>query len=40
VHMDAVNHMTLSREELAEFVENEGIDERVLIPADGEILSF
>jgi len=32
--------MTLSREELAEFVENEGIDERVLIPADGEILSF
>ncbi len=40
VHMDAVNHMTLSREELAEFVQNEGIDEQVLIPADGEILSF
>ena len=40
VHMDAVNHMTLSREELAEFVENEGIAHQVLIPADGEILSF
>lgn len=40
VHMDAVNHMTLSREELAEFVQNEGIEEQVLIPADGEILSF
>ena len=40
VHMDAVNHMTLSREELAEFVQHEGIDEQVLIPADGEIHSF
>lgn len=40
VHMDAVNHMTLSREELTEFVQSEGIDEQVLIPADGEILSF
>lgn len=40
VHMDSVNHMTLSREELAEFVKNEGIDERVLIPADGEVMSF
>ena len=40
VHMDAVNHMTLSREELAEFVQNEGVDEQVLIPADGESLSF
>jgi|TARA_R110001583_G_C5656635_1_gene409278 L-ascorbate metabolism protein UlaG (beta-lactamase superfamily) len=40
VHMDAVNHMTLSREELAEFVENEGIAHQVLIPADGESLSF
>ena len=40
VHMDAVNHMTLSREELVEFVQNEGIEEQVLIPTDGEILSF
>ncbi len=40
VHMDAVNHMTLSREELADFVQDEGIDEQVSIPADGETLSF
>lgn len=40
VHMDAVNHMTLSREELADFVQSEGIEEHVLIPTDGEIISF
>ncbi|MBD3641011.1 MAG: MBL fold metallo-hydrolase [Marinobacter sp.] len=40
VHMDAVNHMTLSREALSEFVKSEGVDEHVLIPADGEIISF
>ncbi|MDF0750878.1 MBL fold metallo-hydrolase [Marinobacter sp. 71-i] len=40
VHLDAVNHMTLSREELAEFVRSEGIEDHVSIPADGEIISF
>nr|WP_298056313.1 MBL fold metallo-hydrolase [uncultured Halomonas sp.] len=40
VHMDSVNHMTLSREELAAFVQKEGIEQRVLIPADGEVMSF
>lgn len=40
VHMDAVNHMTLSREELAAFVKSEGIEEHISIPADGEIISF
>lgn len=40
VHMDAVNHMTLSRKELSDFVQSEGIDEQVSIPADGEIISF
>lgn len=40
VHMDAVNHMTLSREELAEYVHKEGIEDHVLIPADGEVISF
>ncbi|MBS3652270.1 MBL fold metallo-hydrolase [Pseudaminobacter sp. 19-2017] len=39
-HMDAINHMTLSREELREYVEQNGIQDRVLIPADGEILKF
>jgi len=32
--------MTLSREELAGFVESERIDGRVLIPAGGKVLSF
>lgn len=40
VHMDAINHMTLSRAELRDYVEQNGINDRVLIPADGEILTF
>lgn len=40
VHMDAVNHMTLSREELADFVQKEGIEQHVSIPTDGEVISF
>ena len=39
-HMDAINHMTLSREELKAHVEQHGIQDRVRIPADGEILKF
>lgn len=39
-HMDAVNHMTLSRKELKEHVQQHGIQDRVRIPADGEILNF
>lgn len=40
VHMDAVNHMTLSREELANYAQAEGIEDSVLIPENGEVLSF
>lgn len=40
VHMDAINHMTLSREELQDYVQQQGIQDQVLIPADGEILNF
>ncbi|MDR5858735.1 MBL fold metallo-hydrolase [Halomonas eurihalina] len=40
VHMDAVNHMTLSRNELADYVQEEGIEDHVVIPADGEVISF
>lgn len=39
VHMDAINHMTLSREQLG-FVQQNGIEDRVRVPADGEILKF
>ena len=40
VHLDAINHMTLSREELSEFVLKEGIQHRVEIPQDGAVLKF
>lgn len=40
VHMDAVNHMTLSRDELHDYVQEEGIEDRVLIPIDGELMVF
>lgn len=40
VHIDAVNHMTLSRAELADYVQEEGIQDYVFVPADGEVISF
>ncbi len=40
VHMDSVNHMSLSRKELREFVQEQKIEKSVLIPADGETLKF
>ena len=40
VHLDAINHMSLTREQLAQYVKNKGIQKQVLIPIDGETLSF
>lgn len=40
VHMDAINHCSLSRSELREYVRAKGLEDRVLIPSDGEILRF
>lgn len=40
VHVDAVNHMALSRKDLLEYVEQNGMRDRVRVPADGEILKF
>lgn len=40
VHLDAINHMTLSRDQLRDYVEQNDIADRVQIPADGEILTF
>ncbi|QBE65430.1 MBL fold metallo-hydrolase [Pseudoduganella lutea] len=39
-HLDAINHMTLSRKQLQEHVTQHGVQDRVRIPADGEILKF
>lgn len=40
VHMDAINHMSVTRVQLSEYVKDTGIQDKVLIPADGETLSF
>jgi len=39
-HMDAINHMALTREELREYVQEQGIADRVEIPEDGATLNF
>ena len=39
-HMEAVNHGNVSRAYLRTFVDRLGVGERVLIPADGEVLEF
>lgn len=40
VHMDAVNHATQSRQDLREYVRTNRMEDRVLIPADGETMKF
>ncbi|WP_115562123.1 MBL fold metallo-hydrolase [Xanthomonas arboricola] len=40
VHMDAVNHMTVSRADLRRYVNEKAIQDSVLIPEDGETLNF
>ncbi|MFP3720748.1 MBL fold metallo-hydrolase [Niallia circulans] len=40
VHMEAVNHWTLSREELKSFINEKGISSNVLVPNDGESYTF
>lgn len=39
-HIEAINHWTLSREELKQFTEEKGISSSVLIPDDGESYTF
>lgn len=40
VHMDAINHMSLTREELRTYVKKHGIEARVDIPEDGASLEL
>lgn len=40
VHMDAINHMSLTREALRSYVKQHGIEGRVDIPEDGASLAF
>lgn len=39
VHMEAVNHWTLSRESLQAYAEDEGFSDRLIIPVDGQLIS-
>lgn len=40
VHMEAVNHWALSREELRRYINEKGITSNVFVPEDGEAYSF
>lgn len=40
VHMEAINHWTLSREELKSFIKGKGIESNVLVPDEGESNTF
>ncbi|HFE2469856.1 TPA: MBL fold metallo-hydrolase [Staphylococcus aureus] len=40
VHMEAVNHWHLSRKELNEFINSNDLGNRVVVPNDGELLTF
>ncbi|MEK5040427.1 MBL fold metallo-hydrolase [Sporosarcina sp. FSL K6-3457] len=39
-HMEAVNHWTLSREELKDFSNEKGMSDNILVPNDGESYTF
>ena len=39
-HMEAVNHATLTRKELREFLNEKAMTQRVLVPEDGESYTF
>lgn len=39
-HLEAVNHCLLSRAALREFLDAQGLRERVLVPEDGEVREF
>jgi L-ascorbate metabolism protein UlaG (beta-lactamase superfamily) len=40
VHMEAINHCLLTRSDLRTYLYQEGLDNRVIVPADGEWLEF
>ncbi len=40
IHMEALNHCTLSRRELRKFAEENGFSKKLIIPANGEIIDL
>ena len=40
VHLDSVNHATVTRKDLKEFIKAKNIEKNVIVPEDGEIIKF
>jgi L-ascorbate metabolism protein UlaG (beta-lactamase superfamily) len=40
IHMEALNHCVLNRKELKEFVAEKGMEDKVIIPEDGQLISL
>ena len=40
VHMDAINHCTVSRKNMRSFVKNRNLDKQVYVPDDGKTINF
>ncbi|PJG84791.1 MBL fold metallo-hydrolase [Conservatibacter flavescens] len=40
VHMDAVNHGTVTSEQMREFVKSQGLEKRVAVPKESEVLKY
>ena len=39
-HMEAVNHYTVTRKDLKEFLDKNNVKDQVIIPLDGDVLNF
>ena len=40
VHMDAINHCVCTREHMRKFVKDNKLEEKVLVPNDGEVINL
>jgi len=40
VHLDSVNHATVTRKDLREFIKAKNIGKNIIVPEDGEIIKF
>ncbi|WP_338554295.1 MBL fold metallo-hydrolase [Paenibacillus sp. KS-LC4] len=40
VHMDAISHCTLKRQQLRSFLKEQGLENAAIIPEDGEVIAF
>ncbi len=40
VHLEAINHCSLKRNELHNYLTEKGVYQQVLVPNDGEVVSF